>query len=65
MGTAALSDKDYIHDAIRQADLIIAVGHDTFEKPTHMRADCSGEFIHVNFYPAVMDEMYTPTLEVV
>ena len=33
LGTAALSERDYIHDAIEQADLIIAIGHDTVEKP--------------------------------
>src|ERR1700733_11910748 len=33
MGTAALSERDYVHDAIDRADLIIAIGHDTVEKP--------------------------------
>ena len=33
MGTAALSERDYIHRAIDRADLIIAIGHDTVEKP--------------------------------
>ena len=33
LGTAALSERDYIHDAIDRADLIIAIGHDTVEKP--------------------------------
>ena len=33
MGTAALSERDYVHEAIERADLIIAVGHDTIEKP--------------------------------
>jgi acetolactate synthase-1/2/3 large subunit len=34
MGTAALSERDYVHEAVDQADLIIAIGHDTIEKPT-------------------------------
>ncbi len=29
MGTAALSERDYVHEAIEQADLIITIGHDT------------------------------------
>ena len=33
LGTAALSDKDYLHDYIRAADLIINIGHDVVEKP--------------------------------
>ena len=33
MGTAALSERDYVHHAIDQADLIITIGHDTVEKP--------------------------------
>ena len=34
MGTAALSERDYVHEAIDRADLILAaIGHDTIEKP--------------------------------
>ena len=33
MGTAALSERDWVHEAIDQADLIISIGHDTVEKP--------------------------------
>lgn len=33
MGTAAISDGDYVHVAIGHADLIIMVGHDVVEKP--------------------------------
>src|SRR5690606_36561244 len=33
LGTAALSDHEFVHEAIRQSDLIINVGHDTIEKP--------------------------------
>jgi acetolactate synthase-1/2/3 large subunit len=32
MGTAALSERDYVHRAIDRADLIIAIGHDAVEK---------------------------------
>jgi acetolactate synthase-1/2/3 large subunit len=33
MGTAALSERDYVHKAIDRADLILSIGHDTVEKP--------------------------------
>jgi acetolactate synthase I/II/III large subunit len=33
MGTAALSERDYVHQAIDRADLIVSIGHDTVEKP--------------------------------
>ena len=33
MGTAALSERDYVHEAIDRADLIVSIGHDTVEKP--------------------------------
>jgi acetolactate synthase I/II/III large subunit len=32
LGTAALSERDWIHDAVDKADLIISIGH-TVEKP--------------------------------
>ena len=33
IGTTALSDGDYVHPALRRADLIIMIGHDISEKP--------------------------------
>ena len=42
LGTAALSERDYIHDAIEQADLIIAIGHDTVEKPPFLMGAGAG-----------------------
>jgi acetolactate synthase-1/2/3 large subunit len=36
LGTAALTTNDYIHDAIKKADLILSVGYDPIEKPTHL-----------------------------
>ena len=33
LGTATLSERDYVHEAIDRADLIVAIGHDTIEKP--------------------------------
>ena len=42
LGTAALSERDYVHGAIERADLIIAIGHDTVEKPPFLMGERSG-----------------------
>ncbi len=66
LGTAALSDNDFIHEAIRNSDLIINVGHDTIEKPPFfMRQEDERKVIHVNFFPAEIDELYFPQLNVI
>ena len=43
VGTAALSERDYVHDAIELSDLIIAIGHDTVEKPPFLMRDEGGQ----------------------
>ncbi len=65
MGTAALSERDYIHQAIEQADLIIAIGHDTVEKPPFIMGHGGPQVIHVSFTPAHVEEVYTPHAELV
>lgn len=65
LGTAALSDHDYLHCAIDRADLIINVGHDVVEKPPFFMKRGGTEVIHINFMPAEVDEVYFPQLEVV
>ncbi len=66
LGTAALSENDYIHCAINKADLIINIGHDTIEKPPFiMDVNDKRTVIHVNFFPAIVDQIYFPQHEVV
>ncbi len=66
LGTAALSDHDFLHEAIKGADLIINVGHDTIEKPPFfMKAEDKRKVIHLNFFPAEIDEVYFPHLNVI
>ncbi|HSR02375.1 MAG TPA: acetolactate synthase large subunit [Methylophilaceae bacterium] len=65
LGTAALSDGDYIHCAIDRADLIINVGHDVVEKPPFFMVHGGAKVIHVNFKSAQVDNVYFPQLEVV
>lgn len=65
LGTAALSDHDFVHAAIDQADLIINVGHDVIEKPPFFMEQGGTKVIHLNFFPAEVDEVYFPQLNVV
>ena len=65
MGTAALSERDYVHEAIDAADLIIAIGHDTIEKPPFIMGPAGPKVIHVSYTPANVDQVYFPHAEVV
>ena len=65
IGTAALSSDDFVHCAIRKADLIVNVGHDIVEKPPFFMEHGGAKVIHVNFSPASVDEVYFPQLNVV
>ena len=64
MGTAALSDGDYVHRLIEHSDCIINVGHDVVEKPPFFMRDDHRTVIHVNFFSAHVDAVYFPQLEV-
>ena len=65
MGTAALSERDYVHGAIDKADLIIAIGHDTVEKPPFIMGPNGPKVIHVSYTPANVEQVYFPHAEVV
>ncbi len=65
LGTAALSDGDYVHCAIERADLIVNVGHDVVEKPPFFMTHGGTKVIHINFKSAQVDNVYFPQLEVV
>src|SRR4051794_12469518 len=65
MGTAALSERDYIHEAIDRADLIIAIGHDTVEKPPFIMGQADQKVIHIGYMPANVEQVYYPDAEVV
>ncbi len=65
MGTAALSERDYVHEAVDQADLIIAIGHDTIEKPPFIMGPNGPQVIYVSYTPATVEQVYFPQCEVV
>jgi acetolactate synthase I/II/III large subunit len=65
MGTAALSERDYVHQAIDRADLILSIGHDTIEKPPFIMGPGGPKVIHVGYVPATVEEVFFPDDEVV
>lgn len=65
MGTAALSERDYVHDAIDAADLIVAIGHDPIEKPPFIMGPSGPNVIHVSYTSASVEQVYFPDAEVV
>ncbi|WP_394840145.1 acetolactate synthase large subunit [Pendulispora rubella] len=65
MGTAALSERDYVHEAIDRADLIITIGHDTVEKPPFIMGVAGPKVIHVGYQPANVEQVYFPQAEII
>ena len=65
MGTAALSERDYVHRAIDRADLIIAIGHDTVEKPPFFMGPDGPTVLHVGYLPATVEEVFFPHAELI
>jgi acetolactate synthase I/II/III large subunit len=65
MGTAALSERDYVHEAIERADLIVTIGHDTIEKPPFIMTAKGPNVIHVGYQRATVEQVYFPQTEVI
>jgi acetolactate synthase I/II/III large subunit len=65
MGTAALSARDYVHQAIDRADLIVSIGHDTVEKPPFLMGPGGPTVLHVGYLPATVEEVYFPHAELI
>ena len=65
LGTAALSDDDYLHQYIHQADVIINIGHDVVEKPPFFMEEHGQTVIHMNYRAAQVDQVYFPQVEIV
>jgi acetolactate synthase I/II/III large subunit len=64
IGTAALSERDYIHRMIDKSDLIVAIGHDTVEKPPFLMTP-EQHVIHIGFMPATVERVYFPDTEII
>ena len=66
LGTAALSERDYVHGAIERADLIIAIGHDTVEKPPFLMGDGSGPKVaYIGYGSATVEQVFHPDAEAI
>jgi acetolactate synthase-1/2/3 large subunit len=65
MGTAALSERDYVHRAVDAADLIVCIGHDTVEKPPFVPGPGGPRLIHIGYVPATVEEVFVADAEVV
>jgi acetolactate synthase-1/2/3 large subunit len=64
--TTALSSKDYCHGALDISDVVLMIGHDESEKPPIiMTPTGKRKVIHLAFTPAVVDNVYSPTIQVV
>lgn len=63
LGTAAVSEFDFMHAIVKKSDLILAVGYDINEKPPFTMNDVS--VVHINFTPASVEHVYAPELEVI
>lgn len=65
LGNATLSAGDFVHRAIKHADLIINVGHDVIEKPPFFMYPGGVQVLHINFFSAHVDPVYFPQVEVI
>jgi acetolactate synthase I/II/III large subunit len=67
LGTAALSERDYVHDAIGRSDLIVAIGHDTVEKPPFLMGQVAGGpmVIYIGYVSATVEQVFHPDAELI
>jgi len=65
MGTAALSERDWVHEAIDRADLIVSIGHDTVEKPPFLMGTQGPQVVHIGATPATVEQVYFPQAEII
>jgi acetolactate synthase-1/2/3 large subunit len=65
VGTAALSERDYIHRMIDRSDLILTIGHDTVEKPPFLMGADGPRVVHFGYMPATGEQVYSPDAEVI
>ena len=68
VGTTGIQGGDFVHLALKQADVIVLIGHDVINTPPiildkKFTKNC--KVIHINFFPSVAKDVYEPTHEVV
>jgi len=63
--TIGIKEADHAQLAMKEADLVIAVGYDLVEySPKNWNGDLKKKIIHIDFTPAEVDTYYPPTIEI-
>jgi acetolactate synthase-1/2/3 large subunit len=63
--TIGIKDADHALIAMKEADLVIAIGYDLVEySPRYWNGDLSKKIIHMDFTSAEVDTYYQPTVEI-
>ena len=63
--TIGIRGADHASIAMREADLVIAIGYDLVEySPKHWNGSLDKKIIHIDFTPAESDTYYPPTIEI-
>lgn len=60
VGTAAMSEGEKVHEAIAQADLVVAIGHDPMEKPPFLRGKQRFKILHLGEVLPTITQTYAP-----
>ena len=63
--TIGIKEADHAQVAMKEADVVIAVGYDLVEySPKNWNGDLNKKIIHIDFTPAEVDTYYPPTIEI-
>ena len=63
--TIGIKDADHALIAMKEADLVIAIGYDLVEySPRFWNSDFTKKIIHIDFTPAEVDTYYPPNVEI-
>jgi acetolactate synthase-1/2/3 large subunit len=63
--TIGIKEADHALIAMKEADLVIAIGYDLVEySPKNWNGDLKKKIIHIDFTSAEVDTYYTPTIEI-
>ena len=63
--TIGIKDADHALIAMKEADLVVAIGYDLVEyNPRFWNSDLTKKIIHIDFTPAEVDTYYPPDVEI-
>ena len=63
--TIGIKEADHVQIAMRESDLVIAIGYDLVEySPKNWNGDLRKKIIHIDFTPAEADTYYSPAVEI-